>query len=49
MFNLNYNFIYFFKRGSTLFKSTALVATIIDEADINKADISGRSDHPSEL
>lgn len=35
--------------GSTLLSKTALVATIIDDADINNAEISGRNDQPREL
>lgn len=37
---------YFANLDSTLLSSTAFVATMIEEADMSKAAISGRSDHP---
>ena len=37
-----------FKYGSTRLSSTAFVATMIEDADMRSAEISGRSDQPSE-
>jgi len=42
-------FYHFLSRGSIRLSNTALVATMIEEADIRSAEISGRRDQPSEL
>jgi len=40
---------YTLRRGSTRFSRTAFKATIIDDADISRAAISGLSDQPKEV